>query len=172
MTIEERFEQHVLEKWNPTLNERESFINCILGIVGEFAEVAELGVADYTNNPNFYKDLISENGDMLYYLTRLRLLTGEQLTRVSDENCMSVFTETAMLIGGIKKLQFHNKPFDYENFRKAIDSIYTKTLRILEALEIDIKDVMLYNIEKLNKRHGEGISFKTYGQRLDAGQEA
>ena len=55
---------------------------------------------------------------------------------------------------------------------KSLKNDLHKTLRILEFLEIDIEAVMLYNINKLNKRHGEGISFKEYGQRLDAGQEA
>ncbi len=173
VSTEELFKQNVLNKWNPNLDVGESFINCILGIVSEFAEVAELGNKDFNNDDSkFRNELTSELGDLLFYITKLQLLTGEQLVKVPVEDCLTAFSEVAQLIGGVKKLQFHNKPFDYNNFSDALNSIYTKLIVILEFLEIDIEAVMLYNINKLNKRHGEGISFKEYGQRLDAGQEA
>lgn len=161
------FEKHVMKMWNPDLNERETYINCILGITGEFLEVLDADSALMKeNSEENRKHFLDEAGDFLFYVARWQIATGKIV--VIDEanyifNLEDYYYPISVLLGEIKKYAFHNKEFNVENFNKHIQTLFIRFNGLLQSCGFDLEQVMLYNVEKLSKRHGD--SFKSFGEQ-------
>lgn len=162
------FEKHVLEKWNPTLDNNQTLMNCILGITGEFLEVVEadndLVENDTEENKTKLKD---ELGDLIFYIFRWQLATGTIVVTKESSYFGSynvIHTSISKLLGEIKKFTFHGKEFSVLNFNPYITNLYKEINGLLSMVGFDIEEVMIYNVDKLNKRHGND-GFKTFANQ-------
>lgn len=145
-TPEVQYMVECVKTWNRKYSLAEQIANACLGLIGEIVEYYEVYTAD-------------EFGDVLYYRTILKMLMGDSLEYNYDASCETTLWQAIGLLSDVgKKVAFHNKLGNektMERYKEAIQRIDNMILGECATLfHYDMRALERYNIEKLNKRHG------------------
>jgi NTP pyrophosphatase (non-canonical NTP hydrolase) len=90
---------------------------------------------------------------------------------------LGIGSEAGELLTAVKKSTMYNKPLDHRNVLEELGDLLFYIQGMLLTLQryypgVNIKDIMLQNIDKLNKRYKKGFTNEEAGLRLDkAGEE-
>lgn len=118
-------------------------------IICELGEVlSEYTDAKYHESiPNY----LSEFGDVFYYLAHYEIITMKNLSRFNIDSTMC----------DLKNVIQHYIDHQHHSY------VFNWCLKVLAEVNLTVKDVLEYNIEKIRKRHGESYNEAYYkGDRL------
>lgn len=80
---------------------------------------------------------------------------------------MGLCGESGEAIDIVKKWHAHGHELDKERFAKELGDIAWYLAEAAEAIDMDLEDIMVANIEKLKKRYPEGFSTEASIKRVD-----
>lgn len=69
-----------------------------------------------------------------------------------------IFGEAGELADELKKVMWHGHDFDREKLRDELGDLLWYVSEIATALDFDLDDVAILNVEKLKRRYPEGFS--------------
>ena len=159
---------------NKDLNEKETVINLIMGLVGESGEIVEVTKKAIFHKKSFDRKFEKEIGDYLWYLARI--FDTLELHKFYNEIIISPLgIEKNQLAINILKLSFKTNKFAKsilsEGYRNNKQIIFTQWLSLynyihnLEYLDLDIRQLFTDNIAKLKLRYPDG--FVSHSNRAD-----
>ncbi len=111
--------------------------------------------------PNQYQQAAMRTNDGKCSERLQKVLTDKDTgIKVGDlvNGIMGLCGESGEVADYVKKAVFHHHPFDKEALKKELGDVCWYIAMICHALNIDLEDVMLGNIKKLQARYPEGFS--------------
>lgn len=79
--------------------------------------------------------------------------------------CLGLSGETGELLDMVKKMVFHNKPFDEEHAKKELGDVLWYVAEIAHSFGWELDEIMLLNINKLKARYPEGFDTERANHR-------
>ncbi len=72
--------------------------------------------------------------------------------------CFGLMGETGEVVDYLKKVAFHNHPFDKQILIKEIGDLMWYLIGLTDSFNIDLEDVFEKNIQKLQQRYPNGFT--------------
>lgn len=87
-------------------------------------------------------------------------------TQISNY-CMGLSGETGEVIDELKKVLYHGHDIDIENIKNELGDVMWYLAAIATTLKIDLNEVAIMNVKKLEERYPEGFSNEKSINRID-----
>jgi NTP pyrophosphatase (non-canonical NTP hydrolase) len=152
----------------PHESKKEMLVHAALGICGEVGELFDLVISQTAHDEGTKKQVADEMGDVLWYcaLASESVCVDELDTqKPSDDNWhqvndvfLSLMREASRFAEMTKKHVIHYKDRERE-IVKSLKCVIAQCILICKLMDIDIDDVLAWNIDKLKARYPDGFAF-------------
>lgn len=151
----EEYSANVLRTANKDIDWHQTIENCLLGLFGELAEVAQ-----ELNSSSPLIQQIAEMGKACEYVKKIKYHGKSQ--KLLDELAHDNYN---LAVDSLKPVAFNPKP-DNGLMKETGDILYYQ-FWLIDTLGFDASEVAQTNVEKLRKRYVEGFSIEASLNRKD-----
>lgn len=106
-----------------------------------------------------------------YQVAASRTMGGDNNNQTQRDriNCwaLGIAGEAGEVADLIKKYHFHNKTFDKDKLIKEMGDVLWYIAAMCEELHINIADVAIHNIKKLEARYPTGFNYEAANNRIN-----